>query len=89
MLKAKLRDLKLKCRKFRNEGRATGLLKRKNGENVPISIKGSDLDKLIQREGREGVIDLQLNEEVIQTEIIDLQRHLLVHNIINIDLKEI
>lgn len=45
MLNANKRDVKIKCRKFRNNRKATGVINRKNGDNISISVKISDLDK--------------------------------------------
>ena len=38
MLDANKRDVKIKCRKFRNNGKATGVINRKNGDNISISV---------------------------------------------------
>ncbi|MGG5462671.1 hypothetical protein [Clostridium sp. B9] len=89
MLEAKLRDVKVKCRKFRNSGYATGVINRKNGDNVCISLKISDLDKFLVDNGDHSNLDVKLGEELINTSIIEVQRDLLVHNAININLREL
>ncbi len=39
IIDASLRDLKIKGRKFRNEGRTVGMILRSNGDTLPISIR--------------------------------------------------
>ena len=89
MLNANKRDVKIKCRKFRNNGKATGVINRKNGDNISISVKISDLDKLLAKHGDHSDLEINLDGEVINTSIIEVQRDLLVHNAININLREI
>ncbi|ELC8441936.1 hypothetical protein QYB59_000944 [Clostridium perfringens] len=89
MLQANKRDVRVKCRKFRNAGEATGVINRKNGENVSISLKISDLDKFLAKYGDHSNIDINLENEIIKTSIIEVQRDLLIHNAININLREI
>lgn len=89
MLSANLRDIKVKCRKFRNAGYATGVINRNNGENVAISIKISDLDKFLAHNVDRCNVDINLDKEVIKTSIIEVQRDMIFHNAININLKEI
>lgn len=88
MLEANKRDAKIKCRKIRNNGKATGVINRKNGDNISISIKLSDLDKFLTKYGDYSDLDINLDGEVIKTSIIEVQRDLLVHNAININLRE-
>ncbi|WP_300259302.1 hypothetical protein [Clostridium sp.] len=88
MLEANKRDAKIKCRKIRNNGKATGVINRKNGDNISISIKLSDLDKFLTNYGDHSDLDINLDGEVIKTSIIEVQRDLLVHNAININLRE-
>ena len=45
-MKLELRDVKIKCKKFRRNNMATGSLK-KDGEIIPVLIKGSDIDQYI------------------------------------------
>ena len=85
MLNANKRDVKIKCRKFRNNGKAN----RKNGDNISISVKISDLDKFLAKHGDHSDLEINLEGEVINTSIIEVQRDLLVHNAININLREI
>lgn len=89
MIKAEKRNPNIKARKFRNMGRATGVINRKNGENTCISLKISDLDKFLAKYGDYSNIDIDLEGERINTSIIELQRDTLIHNAININLREI
>ena len=89
MLNANIRDVKIKCRKFRNRGYATGMINRKNGDNVAISLKISDLDKFLAKNGDYCEVDINLENEIIKTSITEVQRDVIVHNAINIDLREI
>ena len=89
MLNANKRDVKIKCRKFRNNRKATGVINRKNGDNISISVKISDLDKFLAKYGDHSELEINLDGEVINTSIIEVQRDLLVHNAININLREI
>ncbi|MDZ5252987.1 hypothetical protein [Clostridium sp. LIBA-8841] len=89
MLQANKRDVRVKCRKFRNAGKATGVINRKNGENISVSLKISDLDKFLAKYGDHSNVDINLEGEIIKTSIIEVQRDLLIHNAININLREI
>ena len=88
LLKVDIRDIKVKCKKLRKKGIISGTLRRTNGEIVPISLKGSDVDKHILNNGLNKEIFIIFNNEEIRTKIYKLQRNLLVHNVINIDLLE-
>ena len=89
MLNANKRDVKIKCRKFRNNRKATGVINRKNGDNISISVKISDLDKFLAKHVDHSDLEINLEGEVIKTSIIEVQRDLLVHNAINVNLREI
>lgn len=89
ILEANLRDVKQKCRKFRNSGIITGVIKRKNGEDIAIALKGSDVDKYLKRMGDHSNLCLNLEGEVINTLITNVQRDVIIHKAINLDLKEI
>ena len=65
MLNANKRDVKIKCRKFRNNGKATGVINRKNGDNISISVKISDLDKFLAKHGDHSDLEINLEGEVI------------------------
>ncbi|MGU8568913.1 hypothetical protein ACV3R5_00105 [Clostridium perfringens] len=67
MLNANKRDVKIKCRKFRNNGKATGVINRKNGDNISISVKISDLDKFLAKHGDHSDLEINLDGEVINT----------------------
>lgn len=88
MLEIKKRDVKVKCRKFRNEGLATGTLKRKDGEIIPIYLLSRVIDKILVANNYNKNIVLTYDGEEIQAKIDRLQRHLTLHNTINADFIE-
>lgn len=89
MLDIVLRDTKIKCRKFRNKGMTTGTLKRKNGEIIPISMIIYKVDAYLNRYGFESLLDISFEGEIIKTKIKYAQKHIINHNVINIDLIEV
>ena len=89
MLEAKLRDVRKKSRPLRNAGHVTGTLKRKNGLIIPISMISYKLETFVNRNGLGTEVVIELDSEVIKTKIDRVQRDVIVHNIINIDLIEL
>lgn len=88
MLEIKKRDVSIKCRKFRNVGLATGTLKRSNGEIIPISLMSRIIDKILAATNYNRNITLNFEGEEIQAKIDRLQKHLTMHNTINVDFIE-
>ena len=80
MLDALMRDTKIKPKKLRREGYATGTVRRKNGDVMPVILIGRVVDH--------SWMDIKLGDEEINTEIINVYRDVLMHNTIDIDLKE-
>lgn len=89
MLVIKKRDVKLKTRKFRNKGEATGTLKRTNGEIIPISTISKDLDKYLDSSNDCPDVTLDFEGEIINAKIKETKRHLTIHNTINVDFLEV
>lgn len=89
MLEANLRDVKVKGKILRNSGFSTGTLRKKDGEVVPISIVSYKLDTYLGRHGMNKNIELLINGEKINSRIDRLQRDVLFHNVMNIDLLEV
>ena len=89
MLEAKLRDIRKKNRSLRNAGLVTGTLKRENGLIIPISMISNKLETFVKRNGLGTEVIIEFEKEVIKTKIDRVQRELLIHNIINIDLIEL
>ena len=89
MLEAKLRDVRKKNRPLRNAGLVTGTLKRVNGLIIPISMVSNKLETFVNRNGLGTEVIIDLDSEIIRTKIDRVQRELLIHNIINIDLIEL
>lgn len=83
-MKLELRDVKIKCKKLRRNNLATGSLKR-DGQTIPVAIKGSDIDKYRAANGLLHNIKLEFEGEEITVKVIEVQRHLIHHNITNID----
>lgn len=88
MIEVKIRDLKKKGRSLRNEGIITGTLKRKDGRIFNIEMNGNNLDTLVNRDGLSLSLSISFESEVINTKITRVQRDVLHHNIINVDLLE-
>lgn len=89
MLEAKLRNVKKRSKPLRNAGFVTGTLRRKNGTIIPISMISHKLDTFVNRNGLGSKILIELDSEVINTKVDRVQRDVLMHNIINIDLIEL
>ncbi|MDV4150095.1 hypothetical protein R0131_04515 [Clostridium sp. AL.422] len=88
MLEVNSRDLKKKGKVLRNQGIITGTLKRKSGNILNIQMLGNNLDTLISRSGLNIVLQINFGGEIISTKIDRVQRDVLFHNIINVDLLE-
>ncbi|MBS5925643.1 MAG: hypothetical protein KIC66_00970 [Clostridium sp.] len=88
MLDALMRDTKIKPKKLRREGYTTGTLRRKNGEIIPVTLTGRAVDSYLAIHGDHSCMDIRLGDEEINTEIINVYRDVLIHNTIDIDLKE-
>lgn len=88
MIEVKIRDLKKKGRSLRNKGIITGTLKRKDGSIFNIEMSGDNLDTLVNRNGLSLSLAISFESEVINTKISRVQRDVLLHNIINVDLLE-
>lgn len=89
IIDASLRDLKIKGRKFRNEGRTMGIIIRSNGESLPISLKHSDIDKFLKRYGDHSNVILSIAGENINTSIVEVQRNVVLHYAHNVQFKEV
>ncbi|SHE80261.1 hypothetical protein [Clostridium fallax] len=88
-LDAKLRDLKIKTRKFRNKGLCTGMVRRLDGNFTPIYLKGNEVDKFLRRNGDYAKLIINVEGTNINTKIVEVQRHIINHNAINLDFHEI
>lgn len=88
MLEVNNRDLKKKGKSLRNKGIITGMLKRKNGQVYNIQMNGNDLDTLVARSGLNLSLPIRFQGDLINTRIDIVQRDVIYHNIINVDLLE-
>lgn len=89
MLEARFRDVRRKGKTLRNEGLITGTIKRKNGEICAISMIGHKVETYVLRNGLGTKFEINLENEEIKGRIDRVQKDLLKHNIINIDIIEI
>ncbi len=89
IIDANLRDLKIKGKKFINEGKTIGVILRSNGETLPISVKRSDMDKFLKKYGDHSNAILSINGENIKTSIVEVQRDVVLHYAHNVQFKEV
>lgn len=89
VLEANVRDLKVKSRKFRNAGETIGIIKRTNGESIPVSMTRSKLQTYLGRYGQFSGLTVELNGEQIKTSIESVERDVVLHFPHHIQLKEI
>lgn len=89
IINAEIRNLKVKGKKFRNNGRTIGIVERTSGESIPISFKRSDIEKYLGRYGKEEIISLSLSNEVIKTKIVEIQRNVIFHYPHHIEFREV
>lgn len=87
-MKLELRDVSIKCKKLRRNNLATGTL-RKEGKIIPISVKGSDIDKYIKKYGAYNNITLEFEDQEVVVKVINVEKHLIDHNITNIDFEAV
>lgn len=87
-MKLELRDVNVKCKRLRKNNIATGTL-RKDGKVIPISIKGSDIDKYTKRYGIKKNITLEFEGSSIDVKVVNVEKDMIDHNIINIDFEAI
>jgi len=89
IIEASVRDLKVKGRKFRNEGRSIGLIVRNNGEGLPISVKRSDMETFLKRYGQHSNVTLKVDGNSIEASIVSIDRDVIFHYPHNIEFKEV
>lgn len=89
MLEAKLRDIRKKGRTLRRLGQVTGTIRRKNGDIIPISMVMHKLETYVSRYGLGSKFDINFENETIKVKIDRVQRNILLHNIINVDVVEL
>ena len=83
-MKLELRDASIKCKKLRKNNIATGSL-RKDGQVIPVSIKGSDIDKYTKVYGIKNNITLEFEGNQIEVKVLKVEKEPIAHNITNID----
>ena len=88
-LDANVRSLKLKAKKIRKQGFATGMLKRNTGEFIPVYLRGNEVDKFLKQYGDKSEVELHIGDLKLNTKIVEVHRNILNHNAINVDFHEI
>ncbi|MBE6053803.1 MAG: hypothetical protein E7212_07790 [Clostridium sartagoforme] len=88
MLEVNIRDVKKRGKVLRNKGIITGTLKRTDGEIVYIQMLGNSLDTFVARNGLNLLLQINFQGQLIKAKIDRVQRDVLFHNIINVDLLE-
>lgn len=83
------RDVKVKCRKFKNAGRSIGTVEKNDGTQIPISFKRSDIIKVIRQFGEEGKVTLNLEGKEIKVQMTSVYRDLVQLFPHHIEFKEI
>lgn len=89
MLEAKIRNVKKKGKVLRNSGLVTGTIKMKNGEIHLISMTGYMLETYLLRYGLNSKMKINFENNIINTKIDRVQKDIIFHNVINIDLIEL
>ncbi|MDU4890307.1 MAG: hypothetical protein E6344_11190 [Clostridium sp.] len=89
VIEANVRDLNTKNRKFRNDGKTIGIVKRINGESIPVSMTRSKLMTYLGRNSNTNELMISLNGEHIRTSIEHIERDVVLHFAHHIQLKEI
>ena len=89
VIEVKVRDLKVKNRKFRNNGETIGVIKRSSGEIILVSMTRSELMTYLGRYGINSKLTISLNGEHIKTSIEHIQRDVVLHFAHHIQLREI
>ncbi|MGL5615387.1 MAG: hypothetical protein ACRDD2_04040 [Sarcina sp.] len=87
-LNLNLRDVSIPCKRLRKDNLATGSLRR-GDKVIPISVKGSDIDKYVRDNGYDKLVDVEISGENIKVKIALSKRDLIIHNIVNIDFIEV
>lgn len=88
LIKASKRDSSIKTRKFKNQGMSIGIIKRKDGSNLPISLKRSDVERYLRNFRGNEELNLDLDGEEIWVKILNIQRDIIRHYPHHIELVE-
>lgn len=89
MLEAKLRDIRKKGKVLRNSGLVTGTIKKRTGELCLISMISHKLETYLFRYGLKSKMKINFQGTLIDARIDRVQKDVIFHNVINIDLLEV
>lgn len=89
MLEANVRDVRKKGKVLRNSGLVTGTIKKRNGELCLISMISHKLETHLLRYGLKSKIKINFQGTLIDARIDRVQKDVIFHNVINIDLLEV
>lgn len=79
----------MKGKKIRNNKETMGIVLRKDGNQTPVTIKNSDMDKFLSHFGDYSNVTINLDGLQIETQIHDIQRDTVLHNSIHVEFREI
>lgn len=74
---------------LREEGFVPGIIYGHDKETKNIRFKRKEADRILSRYGIGSSIDIKMDNEVQNTLIKDIQRHITKHNILHVDLQEL
>lgn len=86
---ASTRDIREKAKKARKVGKLPGILYGGSRGNVPFYVNVNEFRRYVNRNGERGILYIDLNGQVIKTQVLSVQRDLADNSFVNIDLKEI
>jgi large subunit ribosomal protein L25 len=77
------------ARRERRKGFVPGILYGKNIENILFEVGNMELEKNVARNGEHGIMEVNLNGEKHKTIIKEIQKDVVNHKILHIDLEEL
>lgn len=78
-LDAVKRDLNVKGRKFKNEKMTIGIIKRKDGGQLPIALKRNAMERFLKLYGDNGNALIKVEDQVIDATVIRVERDVIFH----------
>ena len=75
--------------RLRNEGFVPGVIYSQGKETKPIKINKNELQKMLNRYGDTGTIDVDLEGKTISVLIKEIQRHVLHNSVLHLDLQQL
>jgi len=75
--------------KLRNEGFIPGVLYGHKKETKPIKVNKLELQKLLNRYGNTGTINLEIENNIVPVLIKEIQKHIIKDNVLHLDLQQL